>query len=287
MLRELSLFGDVSAPSSTQLNLSSASQIRDAVTDSGAHLVVNCAAYTAVDHAETESELAELVNHHAVAQMATSCVATGATLVHFSTDYVFGDMGGQPMTEDHRANPLGVYGRTKLQGEQAIANSGCAHLNFRTSWVYASRGKNFLLTMLRLAESQPALRIVNDQWGAPTPARLIASAAVHCLARAGVIGTLPSRINEVQGTYHLCAAGYTTWHGFAAEIFRLREQLTGLTAPSLEAISTAQFPTPARRQANSRLQLDRLTTQFGLHMPDWQQALAPVVSEAVRDLLRN
>lgn len=279
--RSLSLFGDITCPSSQELDLARPSVAQQQVLDSGAQLVVNCAAYTAVDTAEKEPEKADAVNHRSAAALASACKQSGATLVHFSTDYVFGDMGDAPMPENHPASPLGVYARTKLSGEQAITGSGCPHFIFRTSWVYASRGKNFLLTMLRLANNGQALRIVNDQWGAPTPARVIADCATHCMVRAGLIGNLPNRMGELQGTYNLATSGYTTWHGFAAEIFRLREQLIGEPGPSLEAISTEQFPTPARRQANSRMQLDHIHQTFGLRLPDWQQALAPVVAEAL------
>jgi len=280
--RELSIHGDLWCPTRAELDLSNSAQVREAITDHSINLVVNCAAYTAVDLAETESESAALVNHRGPSEIARACQQTGATLVHLSTDYVLGDMGDQPMSEDHPAAPLGIYGKSKLDGENAVRQSGCEHLIFRTSWVYASRGKNFLLTMLRLASQGKPLRIVDDQWGAPTPARLIASSITHCLSRASLLDA-NQQSAATNNTYNLCAAGFTTWHGFAAEIFRLREELTGRPAPQLESIPTSQFPTPARRQTNSRLQLDRLHRQFGIQMPSWQQALEPVVAEALSE----
>ncbi|MGB7182309.1 MAG: sugar nucleotide-binding protein, partial [Burkholderiaceae bacterium] len=166
MRRELLMFGDVQCPGSTQLDLANPNKTREHVLDSGANLIVNCAAYTAVDQAESEPDIADAVNHRSAAALADACNQAGAALVHFSTDYVFGDMGSVAMSEDHTASPIGVYGKTKLNGERAIRESGCPHFIFRTSWVYASRGKNFLLTMLRLASQGKPLRIVSDQWGA-------------------------------------------------------------------------------------------------------------------------
>ena len=292
--RELSIYGDLLCPTRSELDLSNSAQIRDTLTDHSIDLVINCAAYTAVDLAETESDSASLVNHRGPSEIARACQQTGATLVHLSTDYVLGDMGDQPMSEEHPASPLGIYGQSKLDGENAVRQSGCDYLIFRTSWVYASRGKNFLLTMLRLASQDKPLRIVNDQWGAPTPARLIASSITHCLSRASLLGSNPGsnpdakpdakdKSATLNNTYNLCAAGFTTWHGFAAEIFRLRSELTGRTPPQLESIPTSQFPTPAKRQSNSRLQLDRLHQAFGIQMPNWQQALEPVVAEALSE----
>jgi dTDP-4-dehydrorhamnose reductase len=279
--RELSIHGDLLCPARSELDLGNSAQVRDAITDHSIDLVVNCAAYTAVDLAETETESAGLINHRGPSELARACKQTGATLVHLSTDYVLGDMGNQPMSEEHPATPLGVYGKSKLDGENAVRESGCEYLIFRTSWVYASRGKNFLLTMLRLASQGKPLRIVNDQWGAPTPARLIASSITHCLSRTSLLDSSQTSAALLNNTYNLCTAGFTTWHGFAAEIFRLREELTGRAAPTLESIPTSEFPTPAKRQTNSRLQLDRLHQRFGIKMPGWQDALAPVVAEAL------
>lgn len=278
--RELSIFGDLHCPTRNELDLTNSAQIRDTITDHSIDLVVNCAAYTAVDLAEAESDSANQINSHGPAEMARICKQTGTTLIHLSTDYVLGDMGDQPMSEEHPTSPLGIYGQSKLDGENAIRDSGCDHLIFRTSWVYASRGKNFLLTMLRLTGSDKPLRIVDDQWGAPTPARLIASSITHCLSRASLLNAT-EKPASVSGTYNLCAAGYTSWHGFAAEIFRQREVLTGRKPPRLVSIPTSQFPTPAKRQANSRLEISRLKEHFGIDMPSWQHALEPVVAEAL------
>ena len=227
-------------------------------------LVVNAAAYTAVDRAESERELAFRVNAEAPGTLARACAAAGIGLVHFSTDYVFDGSQSRPWREDDPTGPLGVYGQSKLAGEQAIRDSGAAHKIFRLCWVYGPRGHNFLLTMLRLGKEREHLRVVDDQRGTPTSARRIAQGV------AGALRAMP----RASGTWHLAAEGECSWHGFASEIFSqaVRRGLL-VKAPTVEPITTAQFPTPARRPAYSRLDTSAFTRDTGLHLGDWREGL--------------
>jgi dTDP-4-dehydrorhamnose reductase len=227
-------------------------------------LVVNAAAYTAVDRAEQEPDAARRANALAPAALAAACRARDALLVHYSTDYVFDGTGDRPLREDDPTTPLGAYGRSKLEGERAIARSGCRHLILRTAWVYALHGHNFLRTMLRLGSERDVLRVVADQCGSPTPAWLIADATARILQQ-GVAAS---------GVRHLVAGGRTSWHGFAEEIFA-QAQARGLLArvPRVEAIATSQYPTPAPRPAWSVLDAGRVAAEYGLRLPDWRQAL--------------
>jgi dTDP-4-dehydrorhamnose reductase len=227
-------------------------------------VVVNAAAYTAVDKAETDAGAAFRINADAVAAIARACAACGALLVHYSTDYVFDGSATQPYREDHATAPLGVYGESKLAGEQAIRASGARHAILRTAWVYASHGKNFLLTMLRLAGDREELRVVADQIGAPTPAAWIADATA-ALIRQGVV---------TAGTWHLTAGGETSWHGFAEAIVHEAHR-RGLIArkPRVVAIPTSDYPTPARRPAYSVLDTSRLQRDFGIVPPEWRDGL--------------
>lgn len=241
------------------------------------HLVVNAAAYTAVDRAEDEPELALRVNGSAVGELARWCAADNAALVHFSTDYVFDGTATTPYREDHPTAPLGAYGRSKLAGEDAVRASGCRHLLLRTAWVYGARGSNFLRTMLRLAD-RDTLGVVDDQLGAPTPARHIAAATAALLAMGR--GQADTFHLAAAGTFHLAAAGECSWHGFAAAIFE-QAVAAGLLqrAPALEPLTTDQYPTRARRPRYSRLDCSRLATQTGLRLPDWRTGLRDVLSE--------
>jgi dTDP-4-dehydrorhamnose reductase len=233
-------------------------------------VVVNAVAYTAVDKAEIESDAAYRINAEAVAAIAGACATTGALLVHYSTDYVFDGGATLPYREDDATSPLGVYGASKLAGEQAIRASGARHAILRTAWVYAAHGKNFLLTMLRLAGERDELRVVDDQVGAPTPAALIADATA-ALIRNGV---------DRSGTWHLTAAGETSWHGFAEAIID-EAQALGLIArkPQVVAISTADYPTPARRPAYSVLDTARVRADFGIAPPQWREGLRRTLEE--------
>lgn len=233
--------------------------------------VVNAAAYTAVDRAEQDRDAAFRANAESPAVIAQWCARHDVPLVHYSTDYVFDGQGSVPYPVDAPTAPLGVYGESKLAGEQAIRASGARHLIFRTAWVYASHGHNFLRTMLRVGADRDELKVVADQVGTPTPAALIADVTAQAL---GLAGHAPS------GTWHLTAAGQTSWHGFAEEIFQQAVAL-GLIerAPKITAISTAEYPTPAQRPAYSCLDTTTLVQDFGVILPPWQAGVARVLAE--------
>jgi dTDP-4-dehydrorhamnose reductase len=237
-------------------------------------IVVNAAAYTAVDRAEDEANLAERANHWALTVLGAWAARTGALVVHYSTDYVFDGAGDRPYREDDATAPLGIYGSSKLAGEAALRDSGCAHLIFRTAWVYAARGRNFLRTMLRLARERDELRVVNDQRGAPTPARLIASSTALALAR-----NLDSG-NALLGTYHLTAAGECSWYEFANALLQ-RAAAAGIIerVPQVVPVATSGYPTRARRPAYSVLDTALFRSAFGLNLPSWQSGLDDVIGE--------
>ncbi|EKQ61797.1 dTDP-4-dehydrorhamnose reductase [Xanthomonas campestris pv. leeana] len=231
-------------------------------------LVVNAAAYTAVDRAEQERDAAFRANAEAPGVIAQWCARADVPLVHYSTDYVFDGQGKRPYRPDDATAPLGVYGQSKLAGERAVQAAGGRHLIFRTAWVYAAHGHNFLRTMLRVGAEREVLRVVADQIGTPTPAALIADITAHALRQPG----------EPSGLWHLTAAGQTTWHGFAEAIFA-QARARGLLArtPRVEAIGTADYPTPATRPAYSRLDTHSLQDTFGVRLPDWQDGLSQVL----------
>lgn len=234
-------------------------------------IVVNAAAYTAVDRAESDPEAAFRANAEAPGKLAQACAARDAMLVHYSTDYVFDGQGTRPYREGDPTAPLGVYGASKLAGERAIEASGCRRLIFRTAWVYGNHGANFMRTMLRLAAEREELRVVADQIGTPTPAAVIADVT------AWIIGSS----SQACGTFHLTARGQASWHAFAAEIFE-GAQRHGLLAkvPRVLPIATADYPTPARRPAYSCLDTSALQDTFGIALPDWKQALDQVLVAA-------
>lgn len=240
-------------------------------------VVVNAAAYTAVDRAEDEPELADRVNARAPAAIAAACARRGALLLHYSTDYVFSGSGTDPYRVDDPTGPTGVYGASKRHGEVAVAASGARHLVVRTAWVYAAHGHNFLRTMLRLGAERDELAVVGDQRGTPTPASLIAAASTSML-RAVLAGSAPAR-----GTWHLTAEGHTTWHGFAEAIFDGAVE-RGLLArrPRVRAITTSQYPTRATRPAFSVLDLASTRQAFGLQLPSWEDGLAEVLDALSR-----
>lgn len=230
--------------------------------------VINAAAYTAVDKAESEPAAAQAANAEAPGAIARWCAAHAVPLVHYSTDYVFDGSGTRPYRPDDATAPLGVYGASKLAGENAIRAAGGRHLVFRTAWVYAAHGQNFLRTMLRVGAERDMLRVVADQIGTPTPAALIADVTAQALQ--GDVA--------VSGTWHLTAAGETSWYGFAQAIFEgAVERGLIARAPTVEAITTADYPTPARRPAYSRLDTGTLERDFGITLPDWQAALGDVL----------
>jgi len=238
-------------------------------------VIVNAAAYTAVDQAESEAELARHINAEAPAVLAREAAACGALLAHYSTDYVFDGSGDTPWAEDAPTDPLNVYGRTKLEGEQAIRQAGCTHLILRTSWVYAARGGNFAKTMLRLARERERLTVIDDQWGAPTGAELIADVTAHAVRQ------LRARPQDA-GTYHLAAAGATNWFEYAKYTLACVQQLDKaikFAAKDVQPISTCAYPTPARRPHNSRLDTRRLQATFDLRLPPWQDGVRRMLTE--------
>jgi dTDP-4-dehydrorhamnose reductase len=267
--RTLSCLGEVVALDSKAMNLADAAVVRQKVREIAPAIIVNPAAYTAVDKAETEVELARAVNAIAPGILAEEARSLDALLVHYSTDYVFNGSGTTPWREDDACGPLNVYGATKLEGEHAIQASGCRHLIFRTSWVYGARGSNFLLTMRRLMRERPELKIVSDQIGAPTWCRDLAEATALVLSQlSNADQTVP------WGVYHMTNAGETSWHGFAEAIQALDEFDETCAPAHLLPIPGSDYPTPAQRPLNSRLNNDRLEQTFGLRLQDWRTALA-------------
>lgn len=271
--RTLSPLGEVVALDSSALNLADVDAVRRTVRELAPDVIVNPAAYTAVDKAEGDAERAHAVNAVAPGVLAEEAARRGALLVHYSTDYVFDGGGDAPWREDGACGPLNVYGATKLAGECAIAATGCRHLVFRTSWVYGTRGSNFLLTVRRLMRERPELKIVADQIGAPTWCRDLAEAT------ALVLGQIVSPANGFDaaapwGVYHMTNAGETSWHGFAEAIQALDEFDETWVPSRLVPIPSSDYPTPARRPLNSRLDNGKLERTFGVRLQDWRAALA-------------
>lgn len=271
--RTLAPLGPVRALERADVDIADGDALRRVVRDVAPSLIVNAAAYTAVDRAEEEAELAHAVNGRAPGIFAEEAKRLGAGLVHFSTDYVFDGKASRPYREDDAPAPVNVYGQSKLAGEAAIAESGCDHLILRTSWVYSMRGANFLLTVRRLARELEELRIVADQHGAPTWARLIAETTAIVLGTCGA-PVCAAGLGERSGIYHLTAAGETSWHGFAAAVVaQLRESGESLRCRNVRPIPTSDYPTPARRPARSLLDCGKLKETFGVTMPDWREQL--------------
>ncbi|WP_347903260.1 dTDP-4-dehydrorhamnose reductase [Pseudomonas purpurea] len=270
--KHLKGLGEVIVCAREQLDLAQPEQIRQQVRALRPDLIINAAAHTAVDQAESEPQLAFTINATAPQVFAEEALALGVPLIHYSTDYVFDGRKTAPYTEADTPNPLGVYGASKLAGEHAIAAVGGAHLILRTSWVYSTHGRNFLLTMQRLLQEKPHLRVVADQIGAPTWAGTIARSTRALIERwqSGHAGAW--------GTYHLSAQGETSWFGFAQAI---AEQLQARHLPcaSLEAIPSSEYPTPATRPLNSRLDCSRLLQQWNVSQPDWRDALRECLAE--------
>jgi dTDP-4-dehydrorhamnose reductase len=261
LARELSAFGRVAAPTSSELDLTSPSAIRDVVRNSRPLLIVNAAAFTAVDAAESNAERCAAINAEAPGVLAEEAEKNGAYLVHFSTDYVFDGTKTTPYLETDDTHPLGVYGRTKRDGEVAVVANCQRHLIFRTAWVYSARGKNFVLTMRRLARERDVLSVVNDQVGAPTSAPAIAAGVMQVLR---VLQREPDRVTDVSGIYHMTAGGSTTWFEFARSILADEPRVT------VRPITTAEYPTPAKRPAYSVLDNSKLERVFGVRLPSWR-----------------
>jgi dTDP-4-dehydrorhamnose reductase len=281
--------GDVTSLDRQQLDLTRPEEIRRAIRAYRPALIVNAAAYTAVDKAESEEAMARSVNAEAPAVMAEEAGKIGASLIHYSTDYVFDGSKTTPYDENDPANPQNVYGRTKLEGERAIQASGTPHLIFRTAWVYATQGRNFLLTILRLATQREELRIVRDQIGAPTLSSEIAGATTKIIAQICEKERRRFSLDEVSGVYHMTAGGETSWYDFAKAIveesavilpsipwFAAATNNQPLVAHRVIPISTAEYPTPARRPAYSVLSNARLARTFSLDLPEWRTTLRSI-----------
>ncbi|MGV2878310.1 dTDP-4-dehydrorhamnose reductase [Pantoea vagans] len=239
-------------------------------------VIINATAYTAVDKAESEQDKARLVNATSIAALAEAAEEIGAWLIHYSTDYVFDGSGDRPWREDDATAPLNVYGQTKLEGEQAIVNNMSKYLIFRTSWVYAAKGNNFAKTMLKLAKDRDTLSVINDQFGAPTGAELIADSTAHAIRVA-------LNDSSVAGLYHLIAAGETTWHAYATSVIDFaKQQGVELNVQVINPVPTSAFPTPARRPANSRLNTQKFQQTFCLTLPDWQKGVERMLLETLK-----
>jgi len=276
---------EVIAPSRAELDLSDEAAVRAMVREVRPQWIVNPAAYTAVDKAESEPDLAYAINRDAVRAMGEEAKALGAAVIHFSTDYVFDGEGDRAYREDDATEPTSVYGASKLAGEVELARSGAAHVILRTSWVYDATGgaakKNFLLTILKLARERETLRVVGDQHGAPTWSRDLARLTGHVMGFAEASGgSVADAVARVGGVYHAGGAGETTWFGFAAEGVRLLgEKEPGVKLAKIEAITTEEYPTPAKRPKNSRLDCAKLEATFGWTMMRWEDSLRAVVEE--------
>jgi dTDP-4-dehydrorhamnose reductase len=258
-------------------DLSKPEQLAQTVLAYKPDFIVNAAAHTAVDKAESEPELAKLLNTEAPAALAKAAAQVGAWLVHYSTDYVFDGRGTHARQEGEGTDPLSVYGQTKLDGEKTIVASGCKYLIFRTSWVYAARGGNFAKTMLRLAQEREKLTVINDQHGAPTGADLIADVTAHAIRR-----LLNTQNISFSGVYHLVASGETTWYGYASHVIEKAKAIKpelGWTVADIAPVPTSAFPTPAVRPLNSRLCTAKLQQAFGLVLPPWQQGVDRMLAE--------
>ncbi|HTC65000.1 MAG TPA: dTDP-4-dehydrorhamnose reductase [Candidatus Saccharimonadales bacterium] len=291
--RMLPQIGDVQSLGREQLDLSKPEEIRRAIRTFRPNLIVNAAAYTAVDKAETEQDLARAVNTEAPAVMAEEAKKIGALLVHYSTDYVFDGTKTSPYAEQDQTNPKNVYGRTKLEGELAIQQSGASNLVFRTAWVYASEGKNFLLTILRLATQREELKIVCDQSGAPTTSREIARATTKILSQIFEHENGSHTPADARGIFHMTAGGQTTWFGFTQAIldharkidasvtwFAAATNSRPLIVRNVIPIPAIEYPTPASRPGYSVLSNERLNRTFSVRLPDWQTQLAGIFSNS-------
>ncbi len=272
--RTLAPLGEVTAVDYPEVNFTDPLTLRRLVAETHPEVVVNAAAYTAVDKAETEPELCRQINAVAPDVLAEEAKRVGALMVHYSTDYIFDGTKSSPYVETDTPNPLGAYGQSKLEGDRAVKASGADHLIFRLCWVYGARGQNFLLTMQRLARERETLRVVGDQFGCPTWSRMIAEATALALSRV-VAGANRSAFN---GEYHLAAGGHTSWHGFALRIIELMPE-TERKCRSVEKIATSDYPLPAKRPAYSILDCGKLQKTFGLRLPDWETSLRQVLDK--------
>lgn len=274
--RSLAPLGTIAALTRAEMDLASEASILAVLREHRPHIIVNPAAYTAVDRAESDAGLAMAVNAAAPGIMARWAAENGAWLIHYSTDYVFDGTKAVPYVEEDAVNPQSVYGESKWRGEEAVRASGARHAILRTSWVYGHHGSNFLKTILRLAQERSALNVVADQVGAPTSAALIADVTRAVIERL----TGSDGPDDLSGTYHLAAQGSTSWHGYAAHIVRQASAegfKLALSLDALKPISTSEYPTPAKRPANSRLDCTKLMDRFGIVLPAWQDGVSDVV----------
>ncbi|GAB3539484.1 dTDP-4-dehydrorhamnose reductase [Noviherbaspirillum agri] len=277
--RSLAPLGELVTAGRQQADLSRPDTLRALVRDIQPSVIVNAAAYTAVDKAESELELARRVNAESVGVLAEEVHRLGAWLVHYSTDYVFDGTKDSLYTEDDATNPLSAYGRTKLEGEQLVRSAQAKHLIFRTSWVYAARGSNFAKTMLRLAKEREELKVVADQYGAPTSAELIADVTALALYRIHACG---DKSDSLSGTYHLAASGETTWHQYAHYVLELAQAKGAhlkVAPAAIQPIPSSAYPLPAERPKNSRLSTAKLANTFGVDLPDWRYHVARLLTE--------
>ncbi len=272
---KLACLGHVTAIEYPEIDFSKPDSIRTTVRATKPAVILNAAAYTAVDKAESDLELATAINATAPGVIAEEAKRLGSILVHYSTDYVFDGTKQDSYVETDAPNPINVYGKTKLAGDQAIQSVGCDYLILRTSWVYGARGSNFLLTMLRLAQERTELRIVDDQIGAPTSSECIAQATANILAQ--LLAPSGRGLDGCGGIYNLTSTGETSWFGFAKALLTKSSGTFGFTVPNLIPIKTSDFPRPAKRPANSRLSCQRLEQTFGVTLPYWEHALSLVL----------
>ncbi len=270
--RTLAPLGRMTAVDFPEIDLTQGDSIRRCVRQVRPSVVVNAAGFTAVDKAETDTVKCDAINGAAPGILAEEAKAAGALLVHYSTDYVYDGTKSMPYVEDDTPNPLGAYGRSKLAGDCSVQQVDGDHLIFRLCWVYGARGQNFMLTMMRLAREREALRVVRDQVGCPTWSRMIAEGTALCLKQALAA---PDR-RSLRGIYHLAASGQTSWHGFAEAIVRLMPA-EGRKCSRVEAITTAEYPLPAKRPPYSVLSCQKLKRVFGLELPDWEESLQHVL----------
>ena len=280
--RSLLPLGEVVAFDHPEIDLGKPESLPAIVRRLKPKVIVNAAAYTAVDKAESEQDVANRVNGDSVGVLAREAAAIGAWMVHYSTDYVFDGTGTRPWTEADSTNPVNAYGRSKLLGEQQLAASGCRHLLFRTSWVYASRGHNFVRTILKLAAERESLRVIADQFGVPTPAELLADVTALAVRQAGSAGEAG---DACSGINHLAPRGETTWHGIAVAAVEAALAVGAAlkcTPDRIAAIPTAEYPLPAPRPVNSRLSVDRIEGAFGIRCPDWRAHLTRTVTELLK-----
>jgi dTDP-4-dehydrorhamnose reductase len=272
---KLACLGEVTAIDYPEIDFSKPDSIRTTVRAVEPTVIINAAAYTAVDKAESDPDLAMAINGTAPGVIAEEAKRLGSIFVHYSTDYVFDGTKQDPYVETNAPNPINVYGKTKLAGDQAIQAVGGDYLILRTSWVYGARGSNFLLTMLRLAQERAELQIVDDQIGAPTSSECIAQATANLLAQ--LLAPAGRGLDGRSGIYNLTSTGETTWFGFAKALLTESSGTFGFTVPNLVPIKTSAFPRPAKRPANSRLSCDRLKQTFGVTLPPWEEALSLVL----------